>query len=391
VPSACFVSQSCGDFSKFSALLSRSAVNHYTVARTISTSYFDSCFLRHLYCLEYGRYSTVTSTSQKIFQLLTSLSRPIASAVVLPEEPSPSSNPAKRRFSNSADEQSKRPRLSDSDDQEPQTTATSNGNGDGERPNRRLSGQQEERKRGQRLFGNLLGTLSQSSSSAAQRRRVDIEKKQQEKLKLQAEGYNEKRKEDLGRLNEIRIKEQAKYDEQSVGSSSVLHRHFLTAQQMRIRHSNMLAMAHSLQTKTSPILVGNSSMRRIRQSSLSLQYYKPWELRPAEETTIKDRIRDTGDVIDGELDEFEQRRQRQRSASKIAEEQQAVDGETRNGNSTVGLMNTEKISDHAMEDSTNRLSDVPDHIPGKVVTPIPKEEDDGGEVMLEGEEDTVIY
>jgi hypothetical protein len=38
----------------------------------------------------------------------------------------------------------------------------------------------EDRKRGQRLFGGLLGTLSQSSSSAAQRRRADIEKKQQE-------------------------------------------------------------------------------------------------------------------------------------------------------------------------------------------------------------------
>ena len=142
------------------------------------------------------------------------MSRPIASAVILPEDP-PSPNPAKRRFSSSADEQSKRPRLNTTQELE---TQSSNGDGHGEASNRRLSGKQEERRRGQRLFGNLLGTLSQSSSSAAQRRRADIEKKQQEKLKIQAEVYNEKKKEDLGKLNEFRTKEQVKYDEQSVSS-----------------------------------------------------------------------------------------------------------------------------------------------------------------------------
>jgi pinin/SDK/memA/ protein conserved region len=81
---------------------------------------------------------------------------------------------------------------------------------------RRKSGQLEERKRGQRLFGALLGTLSQSSSSAAQRRRADIEKKQQAKLKLQAEEYDQKKKKELEELTALRKQEQRKFDEQSV-------------------------------------------------------------------------------------------------------------------------------------------------------------------------------
>ena len=75
----------------------------------------------------------------------------------------------------------------------------------------------EERKRGQRLFGALLGTLSQSSSSTAQKRRTDIEKKQQAKLKLQADEYDEKKKQRIESLVAVRRREQKKFDEQSVG------------------------------------------------------------------------------------------------------------------------------------------------------------------------------
>lgn len=81
---------------------------------------------------------------------------------------------------------------------------------------RRRSGQMEERKRGQRLFGALLSTLSQSSSSTAQKRRTDIEKRQQAKLKLQAEEYDEEKKLRLEALMEVRRREQKKYNKQSV-------------------------------------------------------------------------------------------------------------------------------------------------------------------------------
>jgi len=74
----------------------------------------------------------------------------------------------------------------------------------------------EERKRGQRLFGALLGTLSQSSSSTAQKRRTDIERKQQAKLKLQADEFDEKKKQRLDAVMDFRRREQKKYDKQSV-------------------------------------------------------------------------------------------------------------------------------------------------------------------------------
>jgi hypothetical protein len=118
----------------------------------------------------------------------------------------------------------------------------------------------EDRKRGQRLFGALLGTLSQSSSSTAQKRRTDIERKQQAKLKIQAEEQDEKTKLKREALDAIRRVEQKKYDRQSVRVTGVSERHqyygLLTIFKMQIRHSNMLAQAHFLHTKAEPRLVG---------------------------------------------------------------------------------------------------------------------------------------
>ena len=81
---------------------------------------------------------------------------------------------------------------------------------------RRASRDLDERKRGKRLFGALLGTLAQNSSSTAQRRRTDIEQKQREKLKIQAEVDEEKKKQLLDALTERRRLEQERYNEQTV-------------------------------------------------------------------------------------------------------------------------------------------------------------------------------
>ncbi|KAF6224990.1 hypothetical protein HO133_010185 [Letharia lupina] len=137
----------------------------------------------------------------------------VASAVILPESEQTPSPPAalKRRQSSFSDDHSKRPRLGhyDTNGSRPDTMTNP-------QSERRRSGQMEERKRGQRLFGALLGTLSQSSSSTAQKRRTDIEKKQQAKLKLQAEEQDEKKKQKLEALLVVRRGEQKKFDKQSV-------------------------------------------------------------------------------------------------------------------------------------------------------------------------------
>jgi hypothetical protein len=129
------------------------------------------------------------------------------------EQPGSPSGSVKRRQSSVLEQNAKRPRLGQFDS----TAAGSPDSTPADRASdRRKSGQLEERKRGQRLFGALLGTLSQSSSSTAQKRRTDIERKQQAKLKLQADEFDEKKKRRLDAIMDFRRQEQKKYDKQSV-------------------------------------------------------------------------------------------------------------------------------------------------------------------------------
>jgi hypothetical protein len=87
---------------------------------------------------------------------------------------------------------------------------------------RRESGKNEERNRGKRMFGALLGALSQSGSSAAQKRRADIEKRQQAKLKQISDDATLREREQLEKLKQRRRTEQWKFDEQSVGGNRML-------------------------------------------------------------------------------------------------------------------------------------------------------------------------
>ena len=156
----------------------------------------------------------------------------IASAIAIPEPAdlpkqdsisngeTPAPGSLKRRQSSTSDTDSKRRRLSIEDVSKPDVaantadaTATSP-----PRDERRKSRQVEERKRGQRLFGALLGTLSQGTSNAAQKRRADIEKRQQDKLKRQDEDDEVRRRERLENLKAIRRKEQVKYEERTVSA-----------------------------------------------------------------------------------------------------------------------------------------------------------------------------
>jgi hypothetical protein len=115
----------------------------------------------------------------------------------------------------------------------------------------------EEKKRGQRLFGGLLSTLSQSTPNGQQKRRLEIEKRQSEKAQQQKHDDEVRRAEKLASLKKIRKAEQIRFDEESVSSLEVssLRAMLIKWVQMRIRHSNMLAMANFLRTKTEPKLV----------------------------------------------------------------------------------------------------------------------------------------
>lgn len=143
----------------------------------------------------------------------------MASAVILPEAEEASQPPSrKRRQSSVSDDDAKRRRVShDVEQSKPELGSTPPQKAD-TRSGRLEGGKAaEDRKRGRRLFGALLGTLSQSSSSStAQKRRSDIEKKQQAKLKQQEEEADEIKKEKFEALMKVRRKEQRIFDKQSV-------------------------------------------------------------------------------------------------------------------------------------------------------------------------------
>jgi hypothetical protein len=154
--------------------------------------------------------------------------------VILPDtqelEQSASPRELKRRQSTSSDPSAKRPRLSteaEGNTDSPGTVrASPHGSPVAPEPiEQKERGQardiqkndaQEERKRGKRLFGGLINTLSQSASDTQQKRRQDIEKRQQEKARLQKAEDETRRAEKLRKLKEVRTKEQVKFDEESV-------------------------------------------------------------------------------------------------------------------------------------------------------------------------------
>ncbi len=80
---------------------------------------------------------------------------------------------------------------------------------------------QEEKKRGRRLFGGLLSTLSQSTPNGQQKRRQEIEKRQQEKAKQQKAADEIRRAERLAKLKVVRQAEQIKFNEESVSHARV--------------------------------------------------------------------------------------------------------------------------------------------------------------------------
>jgi hypothetical protein len=151
--------------------------------------------------------------------------RTLASAVAVPEQETIQQfqdTTTKRRNSSITDHDSKRRRLSSDGNvsPHPQRRPSQSSPVESERPDERKPAprvrKEDERKRGQRLFGGLLGTLSQSSTSAAQKRRADIEKRQQDKLKNQADEFDGRQIRRKERRDAIRKKEMPFYEREAV-------------------------------------------------------------------------------------------------------------------------------------------------------------------------------
>lgn len=164
---------------------------------------------------------------------------------------------------------------------------------------------------------------------------------------------------------------------------------------MRIRHSNMLAMAQFLCTKSEPKLVSIFPAIHVFSAD-SLQYYKPWELLPGDAERIKEQIADTEALIEREILEFNRRhmtelqpegRPREEEAKNEAAE---TEGEHHAESSPVPRV--------AESDTTNPLlptvqaqAPAPERAQEGQVLAERDPLEENGEVVVEGDEDTVIY
>jgi hypothetical protein len=195
----------------------------------------------------------------------------ISSAVIVPQgaptspteserQLEPASPSLKRRQScEPSSPDNKRPRLDTSSSTGPPTNATSPPTSAvAASPPRRksaIASGAEEKKRGQRLFGGLLSTLSQSKSAhPSSKKRDEIELRQRERLKRDAEERAEDERRKREELDARRRIEQVRWEKQT----------------REVRWNNMRATAGFLRTQSKPRI-----------------YWKPWELRPEEERRIE--------------------------------------------------------------------------------------------------------
>ncbi|KAL6698816.1 pinin/SDK/memA/ protein conserved region domain-containing protein [Trichoderma pleuroticola] len=137
---------------------------------------------------------------------------------------------------------------------------------------------QEEKKRGKRLFGGLMSTLSQTSNtSQQQKRRQEIERRQQDRMQKQKAEDDQKRAEKLEKLHLVRMAEQIVFDEEV----------------MKKKHEKRLAMAKFLRTRAEPAI-----------------FYLPWKTTPEQKDTIDDQIQSAKATLEKEVEQFKARKQR---------------------------------------------------------------------------------
>lgn len=137
---------------------------------------------------------------------------------------------------------------------------------------------QDEKKRNKRLFGGLLNTLSQTpASNPAQKRRFEIERRQQERLQKQKEEDERVRK-------ERGDKRRAEWSRNGIVWEEEV---------MRNRHRRMLATARFLKTKARPAVYFLPSKRSVKQDEM-----------------IEEQIQRAKRLVEREEDEFGDRRRK---------------------------------------------------------------------------------
>ncbi|OAF99291.1 uncharacterized protein CC84DRAFT_1222984 [Paraphaeosphaeria sporulosa] len=308
----------------------------------------------------------------------------IASAVVLPDQdvdspPPTAASPTgtKRRQSSISEQDAKRVRLNGNGSPTDRRESVSSTKAAATAPKGR------ERGRERRLFGAALGALSQNSATTGQKRRLEIEKRQRAQRKLEEEESEHRKQERQAKRKAQRWREHRRFEKDS----------------LRIRHDNLLAMAHFLHTRTEPRL-----------------YYKPWETTPEEDERIRDQIAEAHDIVQREREDFEAKQRQYAGRERDANRDMHMDGDAEdtrsgkeysekapaepaaaNGHPTNGSetsKNPEQNGDHAQTREGGVTSLEQDSTTGheRSTDDTYKEAmDDHGEEVVEAAEDTVMY
>ena len=126
------------------------------------------------------------------------------------------------------------------------------------------------------------------------------------------------------------------------------------------------------------------------------QYYKPWELLPADETKIKDQVKETEALIDQEISQYDIDHLASPKDHKLRPHQE-VKQESKEGVNANLISDGKETDTHSSDDHKVDGADSDDVTmlgasPQASERPEPAKDtgDDGGEVV-EGDEDTVIY
>ncbi|KAI1433935.1 hypothetical protein GGR50DRAFT_451140 [Xylaria sp. CBS 124048] len=223
----------------------------------------------------------------------------------------------------------------------------------------------EETRRGRRLFGGLMNTLSEASAGPQPHKRQDVERRKQAKSTQQRAREERFRVQRFYQLEEVRKSEQVRFDREI----------------MKAKHADMLAKAHFLQTRAQPKI-----------------FYLPWKLSRAQEDTIRDQIQEVENIIQMEILKLNERNEcNERKAGSLATPGVAVkfptpaNSPTSEKTATVGRPENGPFVDKCQPDSrhdstTNRRSSRAANEVG-----LEKESDRVDDVMIEEDEDIVIY
>ncbi|PFH58799.1 hypothetical protein XA68_13191 [Ophiocordyceps unilateralis] len=243
----------------------------------------------------------------------------------------------------------------------------------------RRASQAEDKNRGRRLFGGLLSALAGGggggSAQQQQRRRQEIERRQLDKIQQQSAESDKLRTERRAALNKIRLERQIVWEEQ------VMH----------FRHAKDLKLAQFLRTRCRPEIL-----------------FLPWKLTRGEEDTIAAQVRDCKARIATELQDFtlrqEQHRKRHGPATATEHESSAPIEQQEPVSETGKEEREPEVDDEARGDTVDAASSSSPTKPLSGPSPVlpavkakaladahQDAHDDSGDILVEADEDMVIY